>query len=89
MITMDMIGKVRRMKMRDRLTIRGIPRKTGLSRNTVKATGCALAMTNVWLLHAQGLRRRDGGTPSWRARRVRPSTASCEPRSGSSFRRSS
>ncbi len=36
MITMDMIGKVRRMKMRDGVSISEIARKTGLSRNTVK-----------------------------------------------------
>ena len=36
MITMDMIGKVRRMKMRDGFSISEISRKTGLSRNTVK-----------------------------------------------------
>jgi len=33
---MDMIGKVRRMKMRDGVSISEILRKTGLSRNTVK-----------------------------------------------------
>jgi len=33
---MDMIGKVRRMKMRDGVSISEISRKTGLSRNTVK-----------------------------------------------------
>ena len=33
---MDMIGKVRRMKMRDGISISEISRKTGLSRNTVK-----------------------------------------------------
>ena len=32
---MDMIGKVRRMKMRDGISISEISRKTGLSRNTV------------------------------------------------------
>jgi transposase len=36
MITMDMLGKVRRMKMRDKLTIREISKRTGLARNTVK-----------------------------------------------------
>ena len=33
---MDMLGKVRRMKMRDKLTISEISKRTGLSRNTVK-----------------------------------------------------
>ena len=33
---MDMIGKVRRMKMRDGVSISEISRKTGLARNTVK-----------------------------------------------------
>jgi transcriptional regulator with XRE-family HTH domain len=33
---MDMIGKVRRMKLRDGLSYSEIARRTGLSRNTVK-----------------------------------------------------
>ena len=33
---MDMLGKVRRMHMRDRLSISEIARRTGLSRNTVR-----------------------------------------------------
>jgi transposase len=33
---MEMIGKVRRMKMRDQLSDREICRRTGLARNTVK-----------------------------------------------------
>ena len=33
---MDMLGKVRRVKMRDKLTISEISKRTGLSRNTVK-----------------------------------------------------
>lgn len=36
MITMDMLGKVRRMKMREKLTISEIAKRTGLARNTVK-----------------------------------------------------
>ena len=36
MITVDMLGKVRRMKMRDKLTISQIAKRTGLARNTVK-----------------------------------------------------
>ena len=36
MITMDMIGKVRRMKWRDQLSDGEICRRTGLARNTVK-----------------------------------------------------
>jgi hypothetical protein len=36
MITMDMLGKVRRMKMRDKLTISEIAKRTDLARNTVK-----------------------------------------------------
>ncbi len=36
MITMEMIGKVRRMKMRDQLSNSEIAKRTGLSRNTVK-----------------------------------------------------
>ncbi|TDS84144.1 helix-turn-helix domain-containing protein, partial [Comamonas sp. JUb58] len=33
---MDMIGKVRRMKLRDQLSLSEIARRTGLARNTVK-----------------------------------------------------
>ena len=36
MITMDMIGKVRRMHFRDHISLSDIARRTGLSRNTVK-----------------------------------------------------
>jgi transposase len=36
MITMNMIGKIRRLRFRDGLTISEICRKTGISRNTVK-----------------------------------------------------
>jgi DNA-binding transcriptional regulator LsrR (DeoR family) len=34
MITMDMIGKVKRMYCRDRISLSEIARRTGLSRNT-------------------------------------------------------
>lgn len=33
---MDMIGKVRRMRLRDQLSLSEIAKRTGLSRNTVK-----------------------------------------------------
>ncbi len=33
---MDMIGKVRRMKLRDQLSLREIAKRAGLARNTVK-----------------------------------------------------
>ena len=36
MITMEMIGKVRRMKLRDQLSNSEIAKRTGLSRNTIK-----------------------------------------------------
>jgi len=36
MITMDMLAKVRRMKMREKLTISEIAKRTGLARNFVK-----------------------------------------------------
>ena len=36
MITMEMIGKVRRMKLREQLSNSEIAKRTGLSRNTVK-----------------------------------------------------
>ena len=32
---MDMLGKVRRMKMREKLTISEIAKRTGLARNTL------------------------------------------------------
>ena len=35
MITMDMIGRIRRLSQRDGLSERQIARETGLSRNTV------------------------------------------------------
>ena len=35
MITMELLGKVRRMQMRDKLSERAIAKRTGLSRNTV------------------------------------------------------
>ena len=37
MITMEMIGKVRRMKLREQLSYSEIAKRTGLSCNTVKA----------------------------------------------------
>jgi transcriptional regulator with XRE-family HTH domain len=36
MITMDMLGKIRRLRFRDGLSISEICRRTGLARNTVK-----------------------------------------------------
>ena len=33
---MDMLGRVRRMKMRDKLSISEIAKRTGLARNTVR-----------------------------------------------------
>ncbi len=36
MITMEMIGKVRRMYLRDKLSLHEIARRTGLSRNTIR-----------------------------------------------------
>ena len=36
MITMEMIGKIRRMHLRDRMSLSEIAKRTGLSRNTVK-----------------------------------------------------
>ncbi len=33
---MDMLGKVRRMKMRDKLSISQIAKQTGLARNTIR-----------------------------------------------------
>ncbi len=36
MITMEMIGKIRRMYLRDRLSLHEITKRTGLSRNTIR-----------------------------------------------------
>ncbi len=36
MITMEMLGKVRRMHLRDQLSLHEIAKRTGLSRNTIK-----------------------------------------------------
>ena len=38
---MDMLGKVRRMKLRDGFSISQIAKRTGLARNTVKGWLCA------------------------------------------------
>ncbi len=37
MITVDMLGKIRRLRFRDGLSISEIVQRTGLSRNTVKS----------------------------------------------------
>ena len=37
MITIDMLGKIRRLRFHDGLSISEIVRRTGLSRNTVKS----------------------------------------------------
>ena len=36
MITMDMLGKIRRMFLRDKLSLHEITKRTGLSRNTIR-----------------------------------------------------
>lgn len=36
MITMEMLGKVRRMYLRDKLSLHEISKRTGLSRNTLR-----------------------------------------------------
>ena len=35
-ITMDMLGKIRRMFLRDKLSLHEITKRTGLSRNTIR-----------------------------------------------------
>ena len=37
MITMEMLGKIRRMYLRDGLSLHEIAKRTGLSRNTIRA----------------------------------------------------
>jgi transcriptional regulator with XRE-family HTH domain len=65
MITMDILGKVRRMKMREKLTISEIAKRTGLARNTVKrwlnAPGRKLPQieNNMKIEASISLRRRD------------------------------
>lgn len=44
MITMEMLGKIRRMHLRDNLSLHEIAKRTGLSRNTIR----------TWLRTAQG-----------------------------------
>ena len=36
MITMEMLGKVRRLYLRDKVSLREITKRTGLSRNTIR-----------------------------------------------------
>ena len=36
MITMEMLGKIRRMHLRDKMSVRAISKRTGLSRNTLQ-----------------------------------------------------
>ncbi len=36
MITMEMIGKIRRLYVRDKLSLHEIAKRTGLSRNTIR-----------------------------------------------------
>lgn len=48
---MDMLGKVRRMRMRDSISISAIAKRTGLARNTIKkwlkAPGCLRAFPHA------------------------------------------
>ena len=37
MITMEMLGKIRRMQLRDKLSLHEIAKRTGLSRNTIRS----------------------------------------------------
>ena len=36
MITMEMLGRIRRMHVRDKMSVRAIAKRTGLSRNTLQ-----------------------------------------------------
>lgn len=36
MITMDILGKIRRMHLRDKLSLHEIAKRAGLSRNTIR-----------------------------------------------------
>ena len=36
MITMEMLGKIRRMHLRDKMSLHAIAKQTGLSRNTLR-----------------------------------------------------
>ncbi|MBS3910444.1 MAG: helix-turn-helix domain-containing protein, partial [Hydrogenophaga sp.] len=37
MITMEMLGRIRRMYLRDKMSLHEIAKRTGLSRNTVRS----------------------------------------------------
>ncbi len=55
MITMEILGKIRRLYLRDKLSLHEITKRTGLSRNTIRR----------WLRSAKGTvppkyRRREG-----------------------------
>ena len=55
---MDMLGKVRRMKMRDKISISEIAKRTGLARNTIKKWLHAPGSVTPMYLRGKDLRKR-------------------------------
>ena len=92
---MDMIGKVRRMKLRDGLSYSEIARRTGLSRNTVKKwlkAGSGVEPQykrepiGLSLRHLNILGNRTAIPLLWRAERAMPSKPSSYTSVGSTLR---
>ena len=55
MITMEMLGKIRRMYLRDRLSLHEIAKRTGLSRNTLRR----------WLREPEAVHETAVGSKPW------------------------
>ena len=60
---MDMLGKVRRMKMRDKISISEIAKRTGLARNTIKKWLHAPGAVTPKYLRGKDLRKRSSFEP--------------------------
>ena len=60
---MDMLGKVRRMKMRDKISISEIAKRTGLARNTIKKWLHAPGSVTPKYLRGKDLRKRSSFEP--------------------------
>ena len=60
---MDMLGKVRRMRMRDKISISEIAKRTGLARNTIKKWLHAPGSVTPKYLRGKDLRKRSSFEP--------------------------
>ena len=60
---MDMLGKVRRMKMRDKISISEIAKRTGLARNTIKKWLHAPGSVTPKYMRGKDLRKRSSFEP--------------------------